>query len=324
MAVTPRLVAGTGGFSVWQSDDFGKTWNRPYAEHGIYPECRVWGVVSDRREEKRLYAATDMGIYMWIDADRKWRHLPSQLDNMPVWCLVQSPHDADVFIAGTQFPAALFMSRDSCKSWEKLDITFAETCVFVGSPRVTHVLFDPEDPQTIWTGVEIDGAYRSRDGGKTWTRVVEGLVSEDLHYLVSVQADRRKLFATTNRGLHKSYDGGDTWEHIKLDTPWPFLRELAPAADDSGTMFLCNGNGPPGHVGKLLISHDWGDTWSDAPLPVTPNSTLWSVATNPADPNIVFVCSNLGEIYHSLDKGKSWTKQERELGELRKIVWLPA
>lgn len=324
MGTGVRLVVGTGGFAAWQTDDFGETWQRSPAEGGIYPECRVWGVVSDRTDPKRLFIGTDIGVYTWIDAEARWQHLPSVLDRSPVWVLEQSPHDPDVFIAGTQNPAALFLSNDRCQSWERMDVAFAESCALVGSPRVTHVLFDPIDPQTIWAGVEIDGAYRTRDGGKTWTRISSGLVSEDLHYLAQVDAGgQRKLFATTNKGLHKSDDNGDNWTHVPLDTPWPFLRELAVAEDNSGVMFLCNGNGPPGSTGKLLISRDWGDTWSPATLPTTPNSTLWSIATNAADPNLIFVCSNLGEIFRTHDKGETWIKQARELGEIRKMVWFP-
>jgi hypothetical protein len=120
MALKPRFVIGTGGFSVWRSDDLGETWSRPYAEDGIYPEAKVWAVVSDRTESERLFAGIDSGIYTYHDKEKRWEHLPSALDKTPVWSIAQSPHDEQLFIAGTQFPAALFVSREP--QWQDHDM----------------------------------------------------------------------------------------------------------------------------------------------------------------------------------------------------------
>jgi photosystem II stability/assembly factor-like uncharacterized protein len=96
-----------------------------------------------------------------------------------------------------------------------------------------------------------------------------------------------------------------------------------PRADGDATVFLTNGNGPPGSTGRLLMSRDHGRHWRDANLPGELNSTPWTVTTNPADPKLVFVCSNLGQIFRSTDGGETWTRLKRELGEVRSAVWAP-
>ncbi len=73
----------------------------------------------------------------------------------------------------------------------------------------------------------------------------------------------------------------------------------------------------------LYRSRDNGETWEDAALPGQVNSTIWSIATNPADPNLIFLCTIFGQIFRSTDGGENWLKMERELGELREIVWQP-
>ena len=83
---------------------------------------------------------------------------------------------------------------------------------------------------------------------------------------------------------------------------------MVPRADDSGVVFLTNGNGPPGNDGFLLRSRDHGKTWEDAKLPGPIESTVWCVATNAADPMLIFVCTNLGELFRSNDGGESWTR----------------
>ena len=90
----------------------------------------------------------------------------------------------------------------------------------------------------------------------------------------------KALLATTNRGLHRSEDNGETWVLQELPSPWPYTRSVVPRADNSGVVFLTNGNGPPGNDGFLLRSRDHGKTWQDAKLPGPLESTVWCVATN--------------------------------------------
>jgi photosystem II stability/assembly factor-like uncharacterized protein len=173
-------------------------------------------------------------------------------------------------------------------------------------------------------GVEIDGVHRSTDRGRSWKKVGQGINSEDIHGLSVVIKNGRKLvYATTNRGLNVSRDNGETFAFQELDSPWQYTRTIVPRADRDKTVFLTNGNGPPGSTGRLLRSRDHGVTFEDAKLPGTLNSTPWTVATHPADHKLIFVCSNLGQLFRSTDGGESWTKLPREFGEVRSTIWQP-
>ena len=316
------LYVGTVGTSMWSSEDLGKTWARPI-DVGLYLECRVFSLTSQPAGGSSVLAGTDQGVYRWDAAEKRWEHLPSMLDELPIWSLVQSPHDRNVLLAGTR-PAALYRSEDAGRSWKRLPVEFPPHCRAVERPRVTQILFDPGDPSAVWAGVEIDGVYRSRDGGKTWAKRVEGLVSDDIHGLAVVRDNgRRKLFATTNKGLHVSLDDGETWQFRQLDSEWQYTRAIVERADAHGTMFLSNGNGPPGSTGRLLRSNDYGETWSDGRLPGELNSTLWCIAVHPLDPKLVFVCTNYGQLYLSEDGGETWTKLKREFGEIRALLVRP-
>lgn len=315
------LCVGTAGTSVWFSRDLGETWERPYTESGLYLEARVWALSTHPARPGEVLAGTDSGVYRWSEAQRHWTHLPGPCDSVCTWALAQDPHDADVIVAGTH-PAALFRSDDAGRSWRKLAVTLADECIFVGRPRVTQVLFDPQIRDTLWAGVEIDAVHRSRDGGKTWTRLARGLVSGDVHGIAVVKGESRTLFATTNKGLHRSSDEGEHWELQTLDSPWQYTRTIASRADGDQTLFLTNGNGPPGSTGRLLCSHDFGGSWQDVGLPGETNSTPWCISSNRADPNIVFTVTNLGQIFRSLDGGNTWSKLKREFGEVRSMQLL--
>ena len=94
--------------------------------------------------------------------------------------------------------------------------------------RVTQIVFDTQDPNLVWAGVEIDGAWRSRDAGKTWTRTSEGLEHDDVHGLAVIHNGGRRLFATTAGGLHLSCDAGSTWTVQPIDLPWQYVRSVVP------------------------------------------------------------------------------------------------
>ena len=195
--------------------------------------------------------------------------------------------------------------------------------VNAGPTRVTQILFDPVDDGTVWAAVEVGGIYRSKDRGESWEYKDKGLVSGDVHGLAVVKppGGGKVLLATTNRGLHRSEDDGETWALQEIPSPWPYTRSVVPRADGSGVVFLANGNGPPGNDGFLLRSRDYGRTWENARLPGPIESTVWCVATNTADPMLVFVCTNLGELFRSTDGGESWTRLPHLFGELRALHW---
>jgi len=315
-----NLYVGTSGLSVWFSRDLGESWKRPYSESGLYLEARVWALSRHDSAPGLVLAGTDSGLYRWAEAARRWTHLPSPMDDRCIWSLAQAPDDPATIIAGTH-PAGLYRSVDGGSHWAALPVAFAKECIYIGEPRVTCVLFHPADNRTLWAGAEIDGVYRSTDGGDTWLRASDGLISDDVHDLAQVGDT---LFATTNKGLHRSADGGETWQWQELDSPWQYTRAITPRADDSGVVFLANGNGPPGSTGRLLRSRDGGRRWEDAGLPGALNSTPWCLATHPSDPMLIFLCTNLGQIFRSTDGGETWVKLNHEFGEVRSIHWQPA
>jgi photosystem II stability/assembly factor-like uncharacterized protein len=172
-------------------------------------------------------------------------------------------------------------------------------------------------------GLEIGGVWRSTDGGKTFHSASQGLVSDDIHDINVTRNGERILYATTNKGLHVSRNDGDTWELKPLESPAQYTRGVTPRADRTGLVLLCNGDGPPGSWGKLMRSRDHGAHWQDADLPGPLQSSAWCVATNPADPNLIFAATALGQYFRSRDGGETWTALPRRLTETRALAWVP-
>ena len=98
---------------------------------------------------------------------------------------------------------------------------------------------------------------------------------------------------------------------------------MAVKADAPGVLFAGCGETTTGEQGHVLRSRDLGETWEILKLPVQANSTIWGLATHPADPNRILAYSLFGEVYISEDAGDSWGKIAREFGEIRAAAWLP-
>jgi photosystem II stability/assembly factor-like uncharacterized protein len=123
--------------------------------------------------------------------------------------------------------------------------------------------------------------------------------------------------------LFTSLDSGLSWQERPFAGPSKYTRAIAERADHAGVLFMTNGDGPPGSTGRLLRSMDYGETWVDVGLPGEPNSTPWCIAVHPAQPDLVYTCTNLGLLYRSDDGGQSWTQLKRQFGEIRSMIVRP-
>lgn len=75
--------------------------------------------------------------------------------------------------------------------------------------------------------------YRTRDSGKTWRRITNGLPAGVYVQTVKEDPQRRGLlFAGTELGVFVSFDDGDHWQSLQLNLPPVSMRDLAVHEDD--------------------------------------------------------------------------------------------
>lgn len=147
---------------------------------------------------------------------------------------IQDPHrivrcEGAPDVLWCQHHNGLFRSVDDARSWH--EITTAPISNF-GFAAAVH----PTDPDTAWVvpavkderRVPADLALcvqRTRDGGRTWEVLREGLPQRDCydlayrHGLVVADDGRHLLLGTTTGGLWSSADGGDHWHAVGMHLP---------------------------------------------------------------------------------------------------------
>jgi len=328
------ILVGTVGQSIMRSTDSGKSWERVGPRRGFPYEALVRCLAVHPQKPQVLFAGSERGLYRSDDAGARWSFIDSALNPYYIWSLGIDPVEPEVMFAGTgtPTPATVFRSIDGGKSWERRPVEVAAECENVGVPRVTGIAIDPEDRRNIWMGLEVDGARRSTDRGDTWSQVNIPIRQADVHNIVVTPGPPKTVFIVVNREIYKSADNGATWEALGMqkNVPWEFprsqtyLRGIAVHPFRPEILFLGIGDATPGTGGGVARSRNMGGSWEMLPLPVPPNTTIWTFGLHPADPDIIFAASRFGYLYRSDSAGDSWTKLGREFSEIAAVRWLPS
>src|SRR5262245_42561810 len=160
-----RLYVGTIGEGLWRSTDAGESFVR--AMDGMFVECHVRALAVHPREPHVLYLGCELGLFRSVDGAGNWSRVESPVNGQQVWSILICPDRPERILAGT-CPSRIFLSDDGGRSWTEPRIKVNRDCPRIIHTRVTTLVADPQEADTLWAGVEIDGVFRSRDGGRTW------------------------------------------------------------------------------------------------------------------------------------------------------------
>lgn len=180
------------------SKDKGATWREI---GGRLPRHYCDAVRADRSKERVVLAGCEDGVWRSTDG-LNWSRAGAS--GWQVMRLEQSPHDACLWMAGTQ-EGGLFVSRDCGATFE------SEGNIGVGH-NLYDIAFDPTTPGRVAIGGWGVGVAVSEDSGKTWEPRNRTLPASDVW---SIAFDPRKpgrLFASVHeQAVYVSEDVGKTW-----------------------------------------------------------------------------------------------------------------
>ncbi len=76
-------------------------------------------------------------------------------------------------------------------------------------------------------GSDRPNIFRTRDAGKSWQKIVNGLPETAIARVVREDPARKGLvYAGTETGVYVSFDGGDHWQSFQLNLPTTSVRDL--------------------------------------------------------------------------------------------------
>jgi photosystem II stability/assembly factor-like uncharacterized protein len=333
MAGDYTIGIGTVGAGLHFSYDGGQRWRHIYKH--INPEGNVRALQVFPDDAHHILAASDRaGLFESHDNGYLWEPLPSPITDCEIWSIGIDPVDPDRIYIGAR-PGG-FRSTDRGRSWERMDMGLGDQCP-IGVPRITNMVVDPRNHDTVWAGVEVDGVYRSDDGGDTWRHLDDVGATPfhgDIHGLAvrsGGSANGGQLLIGTPFGVATSDDDGESWNWRELTgfgevgsrNEFAYCRGVFVRPDDPDTVLIGCGDYIPGQIGGIEITHDGGRTWSRAATDSIPNSTVYWMAMHPDLPGTIAAVTVFGQVYVSEDAGDTWIQLPREFGEIRSVSLSP-
>ena len=145
-----------------------------------------------------------------------------------IYALALSPVDANRMWAGTD-DGLIWLTTDGGAHWNNISPPQLSAWQKVSVLEASHT--DPQSAYAAVNTLRLDDLrpyiYRTRDSGKTWTEITNGIPANE--NVNSVREDPKRkglLFAGTERAAYVSFDDGDHWQSLRLNMPATSVRDL--------------------------------------------------------------------------------------------------
>jgi photosystem II stability/assembly factor-like uncharacterized protein len=278
------------------------------------------------------FGAVSGGVWKTTDGGVTWDPIFDKQNISSIGAIAVADSDPNVIYAGTgeacirgdiSYGDGVYKSVDAGKTWTNVGLR--------DSRHIGAVIVHPANPDVAFVAAlghaygpnEERGIFRTRDGGKTWEKV---LYINDRTGGIDVVFDPQNphvLFAAMwegyrtpwnlnsgggKSGLYRSADGGTTWKRLEgkglPDGPLGRIGVSVPGGDSNIVYALIEAN-----KGGLYRSEDGGENWTLVNDDQRFRQRAWyftHVWGDTKNPNVVYV-ANTG-LFRSIDGGKTFER----------------
>ena len=285
---------------------------------------------SAARPNEYYFGATGGGLWKTTDGGAAWRPITDgQIKSSSVGAVAVSESNPDIVYIGmgeTELRGnimqgdGVYKSSDAGKTWTNVGLT--------DSQAIARIRIDPANPDVVYVaalghpyGPNTErGVFRTRDGGKTWQKVLykddhAGAVDLvlDPHNSRTIYAAIWDAYRTSwtlssggpRSGFFKSTDGGDHWNEITRNRGLPqgVIGKIGVAVSaDSNCVYAM----VEAEDGGLFRSEDGGATWAriNEDRRLRQRAFYYTrITADPRDKDTIYIL-NTG-LYKSTDGGKT-------------------
>ena len=215
--------------------------------------------------------------------------------------------------------------------------------------RVTTVTGTPLLPGTFYLGASGGGVWKSEDYGTSWKNVsdrffatpsigaIKVAVNDPNIVYVGTGSDGLRSNVISGKGMYKSIDAGETWEHIGLKNVGQIgAVEIDPTNHNIVWVAAIGNAFRPNEERGIFKTTDGGENWQKV-LFISGEVGFSDLELLPGNPNVIYAAAwkaqrkpwtiisggntDEGGIYKSVNGGKDWVKLKEGLpkGTIGKI-----
>jgi hypothetical protein len=228
-------------------------------------------------------------------------------------------------------PAGLFRSRDDGATWEHVEGLTKHPTRDRWEPGngglILHsIVPSPTDPSRVWVGISAVGVLETQDGGASWELRNHGTRQEFgperypefgqcVHKLVMAADGGEHLYQQNHCGVYRSVNGGRDWDEITAGLPSEFGFPMGAHPRDPLTVWTIPLEGygrlMPQAEAAVWRTNDGGATWAPSTTGLPGEGAYLGVlreamAVDAVDPVGVYFGTSTGQVYGSLDEGRTW------------------
>ena len=302
----------------------------------------------DRMSGVRVLVGTHKGAFVLTsDAKRQnWEVSGPHFGGWEVYHLKGSPVDPNrIYLSQSTgwFGQLIQRSNDGGKTWEPVGNKF----VYEGEPgthlfydgtprpwafkRVWHLEPSPDDPDTVYAGVEDAALFKSTDGGQTWNELpglrqhptgpswAPGAGGLCLHTILFDPSDANRIYAAiSSAGVMRSDDGGTSWKPANKGLHSEYIPD--PTAEVGHCVHRIAMH--PSRPKTLYMQKHWdvmrtddgAESWREISGNL-PSDFGFIVEVNPLEPETVFVIPIKSDGEHFPPDGKLRVYRSKKGGD---------
>ncbi len=281
---TSGLIAKEDGESLWAESRFKGLSLRSLGP--AFMSGRIADIAIHPTDDNVWYVGVGSGgVWKTMNAGVTWEPIFDGEKSYSIGCVTIDTQNPSIVWVGTGenvggrhvgFGDGVYRSADGGKNWKNLGLEKSE--------HISKILVHPKNSNIVWVASQGPlwkeggerGVYRTADGGKTWNRVLGDDRWTGATDLALDPRNPDRLYAATwlrhrtvaaylgggpGTGLHRSVDGGVTWEKLSRGLPESNMGKIGLALSPQNPDVVYAAIELDRRNGAVYRSTDRGATW---------------------------------------------------------------